>query len=501
MQDLGAVDLIVIGGGVNGAGIARDATGRGLSVLMCEKGDLAEGTSSRSGKLIHGGLRYLEYYEFRLVREALIEREVLLRAAPHIVWPMRFVLPHSPEQRPAWLVRLGLFLYDHLGGRKQLPGCRRINLQRDPEGKAIKSNYKLAFEYSDCWVNDARLVVLNALDAQERGARIMTRTAATSARRVNGEWHVEFRTESGKKLQARSKGLVNAAGPWVENIINGVVGSNSPRKVRLVKGSHIIVPKFWEGSNAYLFQHTDKRVIFVNPYEGDKALIGTTDIPYSGKAEDVAIADSEIDYLLSAVNRYTNTQLTRSDVLHAFSGVRPLYDDSAENPSAVTRDYVFDVDGEPPLLSVFGGKITTYRKLAEHALQKLKPFFPQMKDDWTAKAPLPGGDMLNADFNAFVTALKREHSWLPNALAIHYARLYGTRTNLVLHGVKSIDGLGQRFSDLFYEAELAYLTSHEWAQSIDDVLDRRTKHRLHMSKSEQEAARAAFDKLLPQKAV
>ena len=374
MKDLGQVDLVVIGGGINGAGIARDAAGRGLSVIMCEKGDLAEGTSSRSGKLIHGGLRYLEYYEFRLVREALIEREVLLRAAPHIVWPMRFVLPHSPEQRPAWLVRLGLLLYDHLGGRKQLPGSRRIDLRNAPEGAPLKENFKLAFEYSDCWVDDARLVVLNALDAGKRGARIMVRTAATSARRSDGLWQVEFRTSNGESLRATAKALVNAAGPWVESVISNVVGSNSSRRVRLVKGSHIIVKKFWKGPQAYLLQNHDKRVIFVNPYEGDMALIGTTDIPYEGSAEDVAITEDETDYLLAAVNRYMRNPLASSDIVSSFSGVRPLYDDNAANPSAVTRDYVFDVEGSPPLLSVFGGKITTYRKLAEHALQKLRPY-------------------------------------------------------------------------------------------------------------------------------
>ena len=323
MTDLGSVDLLVIGGGINGAGIARDAAGRGLSVLLCEKDDLAQGTSSRSGKLIHGGLRYLEYYEFRLVREALIEREVLLRAAPHIVWPMRFVLPHSPEQRPAWMVRLGLFLYDHLGGREKLPGCRRLDLRRDPEGAPIKEQYTLAFEYSDCWVDDARLVLLNALDAQERGARIMTRTAATAARRNGEAWDVALRGSGGQAYSLRARAIANAAGPWVEGVINGVTGSNASRRVRLVKGSHIVVPKFWDGPQAYLFQNDDKRVIFVNPYEGDLCLIGTTDIPYDGKAEDVAIDDREIDYLLKAVNRYIRKPLTRADVVAQLFGRPP----------------------------------------------------------------------------------------------------------------------------------------------------------------------------------
>ena len=487
MNQLAPVDLIVIGGGINGAGIARDAAGRGLSVVLCEKDDLAEGTSSRSGKLIHGGLRYLEYYEFRLVREALIEREVLLNAAPHIVWPMRFVLPHSPEQRPAWLVRLGLLLYDHLGGRRKLLGCRNLDLWRDPEGKPIRDGFRRAFEYSDCWVDDARLVVLNALDARERGATVLTRTTATTARRSGGGWDVQLRDGSGNVSRLRGKALVNAAGPWVENVINGVVGANTARRVRLVKGSHIIVPKFWDGPQAYLFQNHDKRVIFVNPYEGNLCLIGTTDIPYDGKAEDVAIDGDEIDYLLKAVNRYVKTEITRRDIVHSFSGVRPLYDDNAANPSAVTRDYVFDVDGEPPLLSVFGGKITTYRKLAEHALQKLKPFFPAMKGNWTSAAALPGGDIPHGDFEAFLISFLSTHAWLPENLARHYARLYGTRAERVVNGATSLKDLGQRFGELLFDAEIKYLRQQEWAETAADVLDRRTKHRLHLSQAEQDA--------------
>ncbi|MBL8906024.1 MAG: glycerol-3-phosphate dehydrogenase [Rhizobiales bacterium] len=492
MKDLGEVDLVVIGGGINGVGIARDAAGRGLSVILCEKGDLAEGTSSRSGKLIHGGLRYLEYYEFRLVREALIEREVLLRAAPHIVWPMRFVLPHSPEQRPAWLVRLGLFLYDHLGGRKQLPGCRRIDLRNAPEGEPLKDELRLAFEYSDCWVDDARLVVLNALDAAKRGARVMVRTAATSARRMEGSWQVEFRDGKGERMRATAKALVNAAGPWVETVVNTVVGSNSARRVRLIKGSHIIVKKFWNGPQAYLLQNHDKRVIFVNPYEGDMALIGTTDIPYDGRAEDAAVVEGEVEYLLAAVNRYIRRPLMRSDVVSSFAGVRPLYDDNAANPSAVTRDYVFDLEGNPPLLSVFGGKITTYRKLAEHALRKLTPFFPQMGAGWTAGAPLPGGDMAGADFGAFFNEFRSSYGWLPEDLALHYARLYGTLSPQVLDGARSISDLGRHFGGNCYAAEVDYLRRSEWAETADDILFRRTKCGLHMSQSQREAFAAHY---------
>ena len=483
-------DLLVIGGGINGAGIARDAAGRGLSVLLAEKDDLAQGTSSRSGKLIHGGLRYLEYYEFRLVREALIEREVLLRAAPHIVWPMRFVLPHSPEQRPVWMVRLGLFLYDHLGGREKLSGTRKLNLRRDPEGAAIKDTYRTAFEYSDCWVEDARLVVLNALDAQARGAEILTRTSVASARREDGLWRVLLRAQDGTEREVLARGLANAAGPWVEKVITGVLGANSTRKVRLVKGSHIITRKWWAGSQAYLLQNDDKRVIFVNPYEGDLTLIGTTDIPYESAADDVAIDQRERDYLCRVVNRYMRHQISSADILHEFSGVRPLYDDNAANPSAVTRDYVFDVEGgegRAPLLSVFGGKITTFRKLAEHALQKLAPYYPRMKGDWTRDATLPGGDIPGADFAGFQAEFSRRHPYLPAPVAHHYARQYGTRAAELLDGATTLDDLGRHFGGRLYEREADFLMRTEWARSAEDVLTRRTKHHLHLSPGERDA--------------
>ena len=482
-------DLLVIGGGVNGAGIARDAAGRGLSVLLCEKGDLAEGTSSRSGKLIHGGLRYLEYYEFRLVREALIEREVLLRAAPHIVWPMRFVLPHSRDQRPAWMIRLGLFLYDHLGGRERLPGTRRLDLRHAPEGLPIRDAYRLAFEYSDCWVEDARLVVLNALDAAARGAEVRVRTEVVSARREHAEWHVILRRPDGATEVVRARGLANAAGPWVAQVITGVVGANSARRVRLVKGSHIIVRKFWDGPQAYLLQNDDRRVIFVNPYEGDLALIGTTDIPYDGAADDVAIDAAERDYLCRATNRYMRHQLQSADILHVYAGVRPLYDDNAANPSAVTRDYVFDVeasDGAAPMLSVFGGKITTFRKLAEHALQKLQVYFPHMSGDWTRAAPLPGGDMPGADFESWHADFARRAAFLPAPLARHYARQYGTRATDLLNGARTLADLGRHFGGLLYEREADFLIRTEWARAPEDVLMRRTKHHLHLSKAERD---------------
>ena len=493
MSDYGTVDLLVVGGGVNGAGIARDAAGRGLKVVLCEKDDFAQGTSSRSGKLVHGGLRYLEYYEFRLVREALIEREVLLNAAPHIIWPMRFVLPHSPEQRPAWLIQTGLFLYDHLGGRKKLPASRRLDLRTAPEGRAIRPEFSTAFEYSDCWVDDARLVILNVLDAAERGAVVLPRTAATRAWREDGVWHAELRADDGTLHQVRGKALVNAAGPWVENIIGGVAGRNSERRVRLVKGSHIILKKFWDGPQAYLLQNDDKRVIFVNPYEGDLCLIGTTDIPYEGRPEDVAIDESEIRYLLRVINRYFKTELGPDDVVSRFSGVRPLYDDKAGNPSAVTRDYEFDLDtgpGQAPMLSVFGGKITTFRKLAEHALEKLMPFFPAAGKAWTASAAFPGGDLQNGDFDRFLTGLQKSHPFLGADLARHYARLYGSRASGLIGSATALSGLGQHFGGLLYEAEIDYLRRNEWASTAEDILDRRTKHGLHLSAGERGAVQA-----------
>ncbi|MFO1036810.1 MAG: glycerol-3-phosphate dehydrogenase [Geminicoccaceae bacterium] len=488
------VDLLVVGGGINGAGIARDAAGRGLSVLLCEKDDLAQGTSSRSGKLVHGGLRYLEYYEFRLVREALIEREVLLRLAPHIIWPMRFVLPHVPEMRPRWLVRTGLFLYDHLGGRQRLPGTRTLDLRRDPEGAPLKADFGTAFEYSDCWVDDARLVVLNALDAQQRGAEILTRTAIVSARRDGDGWVAELDGEHPRTVRARC--LVNAAGPWVEDVLAHVAGVNSARRVRLVKGSHLVIRKFWDGPQAYLLQNTDKRVIFVNPYEGDLALIGTTDIPVEGRPEDAVCDKAETDYLLGVLARYFETPPQQSDIVATFSGVRPLYDDSAANPSAVTRDYVFDIDGgegRAPLLSIFGGKITTYRKLAEHAMERLTPFFPKLKPAWTADGTLPGGDMPNADFDPWLADLRKRHPWLPEPLAEHFGRLYGTRTDILLRDVTDLSGLGRHFGGLLYAGEAEFLRREEWARTAEDILERRTKHYLHLTRDQKASFTRWFD--------
>ena len=492
------VDLLIIGGGVNGAGIARDAAGRGLKVLLCERDDLSQGTSSRSGKLIHGGLRYLEHYEFRLVRKALIEREILLRAAPHIIWPMRFVLPHSPEQRPAWLIRLGLFLYDHLGGRRLLPPSQSLDLASAPEGDGIKPAFRRAFVYSDCWVDDSRLVVLNALDAAERGATILPRTTCLGARREDGLWQVTLQDRaSGRRFEVRATCLVNAAGPWVEDVLGRVAGANRRSRMRLVKGSHIVTRKFWHGDHAYLLQNDDRRVVFVNPYEGDLALIGTTDVAVDGTPDEAEVTEDEIVYLLRVVARYFQNAPGRGDVRQAFTGVRPLFDDAAAHASAVTRDYVFDLEparpstDHPPLLSIFGGKLTTYRKLAEHALERLAPFLSELAPPWTADAALPGGEIANADFPQYLRALEDRYSWLPDGLAHHYGRLYGSRTHSLLSGAEGPADLGRHFGGRLYEREARYLIEQEWARSAEDILDRRSKHGLHLS-AEQRADLAAW---------
>ncbi len=490
------VDLIVIGGGINGSGVARDAAGRGLSVVLLEKGDIGEGTSSRSGKYIHGGLRYLEYYEFRLVREALIEREVVLGIAPHLAWPLRLVLPHSPEQRPRWLIRLGLFLYDHLGGRKRLPGTQSIDLRTDPVGEPVANEFEHAFGYYDVWVDDARLTLLNAVDAAERGARVLPRTRFEGAERVDGHWRVTWRDVLTEEITVqRARALFNTAGPWVERVVHDVRGASTRHRVRLVKGSHLIMKRWWTGGHGYVLQHTDRRLIFVNPLFDDLALIGTTDIPYEGASEDVAIDAAEIDYLLGIMNRYFKTGLTPSGVLHAYSGVRPLFDDdSAKSASAVTRDYTFELDAGDgaPMLSAFGGKLTTYRKLAEHGLEKLRTHLPAMGRGWTGNEPLPGGDMPGGDFDAWFEGFRARHAWLPEPLARHYARCYGTRADALLGSAGSLDDLGRHFGGRLYEREARWLVTREWARTAEDVLWRRTKHLLFLD----EAERAIFERWL-----
>jgi glycerol-3-phosphate dehydrogenase len=477
-------DLLVVGGGINGAGIARDAAGRGLSVVLCEQGDLANYTSSASTKLIHGGLRYLEQYEFRLVREALIEREVLRRVAPHIIWPLRFILPHSPEQRPAWLIRLGLYLYDHLGGRRQQPRAARINLRRDPVGQPLKAKFHTAFAYPDCWVEDARLVVLSALDAHERGAVILTRTRCTAARRANGLWYADLTPSSGGPARlVRARALINATGPWVVRFLAEHTDRARPARVRLVKGSHIIVPRLYDHDDPYVLQHRDGRVVFVIPYETRYALIGTTEVDYRGDPADAQITHAEIVYLCDAVSRYFREALTPDRVLWTFAGVRPLYDDARSDLSAVTRDYAFDLDhmaGEAPLLSIFGGKITTYRKLAEHALARLQPLLGFAGRPWTATAPLPGGDLPGGDFEGFLQELCAAVPWLPADLARRYARAYGSRAASILDGARGLADLGVHLGDGLYEAEVEYLRRCEWAMTAADILWRRSRLGLHV---------------------
>ena len=483
------LDVAVIGGGVNGTGIARDAAGRGLSVLLCEKSDLGSGTSSASTKLIHGGLRYLEQYEFRLVRESLMEREVLLRAAPHIIWPLRFVLPHNRSLRPAWMIRLGLFLYDHLGGRKLLPSSSGLKLAQHPSGPPLKEVMTKGFEYSDCWVQDARLVVLNALDARERGAEILTRTECLSARRVDDLWELELRDLlTGQTRQVRSRALVNAAGPWVASVLEQRVGSNRAAGLRMIKGSHIVVPAMFDHGYAYIFQNPDGRIVFAIPYEGKFTLIGTTDVEFKDDPAKVAISEDEISYLCNAVNEYFKASIAPADVVWTYSGVRPLYDDDSQSASTVTRDYVLDLDeqeGRAPLLNVFGGKITTFRKLAEHAMEKLCPLIDCKAPDWTSDAVLPGGDIGSVkgdvDFDGFVERFAAQYSWLPRDLAWRYARNYGGRAAMIVGNAQDLGGLGRELGDGIYEAELTYLVEQEWVVEASDVLWRRSKLGLHVS--------------------
>ena len=478
-------DLLVVGGGINGAGIARDAAGRGLSVLLCEQDDLASHTSSASTKLIHGGLRYLEYREFGLVRKALQERETLLRAAPHIMWPLRFVMPHMPDLRPAWLIRAGLFLYDHLARRELLPGSCGIVMRDHPAGAPLIDSIKRGFVYSDGWVNDARLVVLNALDAQEHGAKILTRTKLVSAVRAGGEWRAQLRRADGTSLDVRAASIANAAGPWVGELLTGALGRRqTSHSVRLVKGSHIVTRRLFEHDHAYIFQNPDKRIIFAIPYEQDYTLIGTTDLEYRGDPSQVSIDADETQYLCDSINRYFKQKISPADVRWTYSGVRPLLEEEgADNPSAVTRDYSLELDapaGEAPLLSVFGGKITTFRKLAEQAVDTLAQALQIGAPAWTVGAPLPGGDIPHADFERFLRDFKQQHAWLPAELARRLARAYGTRAKRVIGAARSVAELGHAFAPGLYEAELTYLRDIEWARSAQDVLWRRSKLGLHV---------------------
>ncbi|MDR6872617.1 glycerol-3-phosphate dehydrogenase [Bosea sp. BE125] len=485
-----AYDLAVIGGGINGCGIARDASGRGASVVLFEKDDLASATSSASTKLIHGGLRYLEHYEFRLVREALMERERLWRLAPHIIRPLRFVLPHHAGLRPAWLLRLGLFLYDHIGGRKVLPATKTLDLAHDPAGRPLKDDHARAFEYSDCWVEDSRLVVLNAADAAARGAAIHTRTKVVSADRDGDHWRITGEGEAGR-ITVAAKALVNAAGPWVGEVLGGVVRSNTKAAVRMVQGSHIVVPKLYEHDRCYIFQNADGRIIFAIPYEHDFTLIGTTDRDYKGDPAQAKATREEIDYLCAAASEYFRAAVTPAQVVWTYSGVRPLYDDGASKAQEATRDYVLTLDapkGEAPLLSVFGGKITTYRRLAEAALDKLAPHADWAgRPTWTVNGTLPGGDFPVTGFEALVNAIAAAHPWLARSTATRLVRAYGTKAREILAGAQGMSDLGRHFGADLYERELRYLIRKEWAKRGVDVLWRRGKLGLRLSVEEREA--------------
>ena len=477
-------DVFVIGGGINGCGIARDAIGRGYSVFLAEMNDLASGTSSWSSKLIHGGFRYLEYYEFRLVREALSEREVLLSNAPHIIWPLRFVLPHHAEMRPAWLLRLGLFLYDHIGTRKLLPGTKTVDLKTAEVGKPLKPLFSKGFEYSDCWVNDARLVVLNARDAADRGAEIRTRTEVVSAERKDGVWEVRIADRAtGSSETVRARLIVNAGGPWVDRILSGVVGCNDAHNVRLVQGSHIVVPKLHDHDRAYIFQNGDGRIIFALPYEEDFTLIGTTDQDYQGDPKDATISSAEIDYLCAAASEYFAKPVERSSIVWTYSGVRPLYDDGASAAQEATRDYVLKPDpGEgAPLINIFGGKITTYRKLAESMLELIEARLGRKAARWTHRAALPGGDFPAGGFEDQVARLKTDYAFLDAKQARRYVRQYGTRARALLGEAGTSADLGQDFGYGLYAIEVDYLMAQEWAVEATDVIWRRTKRGLRLT--------------------
>lgn len=497
------VDLFIIGGGINGCGIARDAAGRGLSVALAEMGDLAQATSSASTKLFHGGLRYLEYFEFRLVREALEERETLLVAMPHISWPMRFVLPYHPDmrfesdtptsrllslvmpwmrgRRPAWLIRLGLAMYDHMGGRKILPATRTLDLHNDPAGKVLNPKFRRAYEYSDCWVEDSRLVVLNARDAEARGARIMVRTKVMSATRTGDLWQITTEGPQGQQVHT-ARALVNAGGPWVEDVIRNTLGIKSTEGVRLVRGSHIVTKRLFDHDRCYFFQGTDGRIIFAIPYEQDFTLIGTTDQDHKGKPGEAICTEAEQDYLCNFASQYFARPVTRADVVWTYSGVRPLYNDGAKSATAATRDYVLSLDQNgAPLLNVFGGKITTYRRLAESALAKLAPYFPKAKGKWTARVAMPGGDFPYDGVADLTAKLRADYPFLGDYWAGRMIRAYGTEAGMILGTAKTADDLGRNFGATLTEAEVRWLMTREYARAAADVVWRRSKLGLRMT--------------------
>ena len=486
-------DIFVIGGGINGCGIARDAAGRGYSVTLAEMNDLGSGTSSWSTKLVHGGLRYLEFYEFRLVREALKEREVLWQNAPHVIRPLRFVLPHHEGLRPAWLLRLGLFLYDHLGGRKLLPPTATLDMRTHAAGNPLKPLFTKAFEYSDCQVDDARFVVLNARDAADRGARILPRTRVVRIDRDSDSWRIATRNlRDGTEETHRARIVVNAAGPWVDEVSRHVAGENDAHNVRLVQGSHIVVHKLYDHDRCYIFQNEDGRIIFAIPYQDDFTMIGTTDRDYQGDPGAAEISDGEIDYLCEAASEYFKEPVTRDAVAWTFSGVRPLYDDGASKAQEATRDYVLRVDrdkGEAPILNIFGGKLTTYRKLAEAALDNIGEAIGRRGAPWTAESILPGGDFPADAFDSTLADVQARHASLDTSLLRRLFGLYGLRIDDILSEVQSPEDLGQCFGADLYEAEVRYLVEMEWAFEADDILWRRSKLGLHFSQEETEKLR------------
>jgi glycerol-3-phosphate dehydrogenase len=497
-------DIAIIGGGINGAGIARDAIGRGWSVHLCDQGDLAGATSSASTKLIHGGLRYLEYFEFRLVREALAEREVLWAIAPHIIHPLRFVLPHRRGLRPAWMLRLGLGLYDHLGGRKRLPATTAVRLDQGPIGAALQPGFRKGFEYSDCWVDDARMVVLTARDAHNRGAVIKPRTRCLAASRDHALWRLRLRDETtGAEHEIRARALVNAAGPWVRAVSAEVLHERAPAPVRLVQGSHIVVPRLYDHDRCYVLQQQGGRIVFAIPYETDFTLIGTTDVDYDGEPAPVRASAEEIDYLTASASAYFRTPITPAQVVWSYSGLRPLYGERASRAQDATRDYVLKLDAPsdglgtlaPAALHVFGGKVTTHRRLAMAALAQLKPYLPRRTGNpagWTARRPLPGGDFEASGFEALHANLARRFTFLAEATTRRLARTYGTRANVLLNGARGPADLGRDFGAGLTERELQYLVEHEFARTAEDVLWRRTKLGLRLGPAEVEAVAAAM---------
>ena len=468
-------DVFVVGGGINGAGIAVDFAGRGLKVGLCEKGDLAGATSSASSKLIHGGLRYLEYYEFRLVREALAEREVLLKIAPHIARPMRFCLPYRPQLRPAWVIRIGLFFYDHLSARVSLPGSKSV---RFTGNSALKPEFRKGFEYSDAWIDDARLVVLNAMELSRQNGKVYTRTQAVSAERENGIWLVTLSDEiTGVTRVVKSRALVNAAGPWVNFFQESGLNRPSPRKIRLIKGSHIVVPRLHDENRAYILQNSDQRIVFVIPWLQQYSMIGTTDVEYKGDPAKARCSEEEKDYLCESVNQYFQTSVSREDIIWNFAGVRSLCEDESDSPQAITRDYTMELQdeaGKAPLLSIFGGKLTTYRKLGEAAVTRMATYFPGMSGAWTAHNTLPGGEQFNT-VSAFSEKLLTTHPWLTRSMAERYSESYGSLVFRLLGSAKCIEDLGQDFGAELFAAEVDYLIVNEWAYSPEDILWRRSK--------------------------